>query len=271
MKRMFVFSALVLAASGAMAQYRTLAETSTTAGAGTESGAHTYNTHGDVLANIVASFSLTQLNWNPELHTAELAYDGKYRLFGEQDTTASGGNESIIYTYNTYADLLNNNASSFAFTSINWNPDIKTVGFEYDGKYRLMGERDTSAGAGSESLIYTYDTFADVLSNTWSSFSLTNFNWDSAFHTAGIAYDGKYRLFGEQSTTASAGNESVIFTYDTFADFLSNNASSSSFTQRDLLSTYHTAGYTYEPVPEPATMAALGLGVAAMIRRRKNR
>lgn len=270
MKRMMILSLLTLAAHGAMAQYRVLGETDTSASAGSESFAYSYTSHGDLLANTWSSWQPTQLDWTNIYHTAELAYDGKYRLFGETSTSTSGS-ESVIFTYDTYDDFIAGHYSTSAFTSIDWDSSFRTVGFEYDGLYRLMGETTTTASGGSESVLYTYNSFDDLLANNWASLSVTQIDWNPDFHTAGIAYDGKYRLFGETSTTAGAGVESYVYTYDSYSDLLSNNWSGWSATQLDWNSDYHTAGYTYQAVPEPATMATLGLGALAVLRRRKRK
>lgn len=254
-----------------MAQYCLLAETHTSAGAGSESLAYSYNTHADVMANNFSSSSWTGLNWGADWHTAELAYDGKYRLFGERSTSAGAGEESVIYTYDTYADLVAGNYSSWNYTQFNWSSGWRTVGFEFDGKYRIMGETNTQAAAGFESTVFTYNTFADLIANQWSDFQNTQIDWIPEFHTAGIAYDGnKYRLMCE-TTTQLPGSESAIYTFDTWNDLVNLNYNTWFYTLRNLDPAFHTAGYTYQPVPEPATIAALGLGIAAVIRRRKGR
>lgn len=268
MKYSLAALSMLALAAGASAQFRLLGETDTSLGAGSESALWSYNTHADLLANN-GSGTFTQLDWNPPFHTGELAFDGKYRLLGEVDTAASAGAESAIYTYDTYADLVNGNWSSWSWTQLDWDPKYHTVGLEYDGKYRLMGETDTTSSAGTESVVWTYDTFADLLANN-GTFQWTNFDWSSIYHTGGVAFDGKYRLFGEADTTANgAGSESVVFTYDTFADFMSNNWSNDTFTQINWEPRRVTRGYTYESVPEPATLAVLGLGALALRRRKR--
>ncbi|MEZ6070501.1 MAG: PEP-CTERM sorting domain-containing protein [Pirellulales bacterium] len=158
--------------------------------AGDESYIFNYDTYADLLANNWSSYSATQIDWVSSYSTVGLAYDGVYRLMGEQDTaTHTAGNESVIYTYNTYADLLANNWSSSSVTQIDWNGTYSTVGLDYDGAYRLMGEQDTGTGtAGNESYIYTYNTFADLLANNWSSNSPTQINWNSSYSTGGLVF-----------------------------------------------------------------------------------
>ena len=72
----------------------------------------------------------------------------------------------------------------------------------------------------------------------------------------------QFRLMGEMDTgTGGAGNESYIYSYDTFEDLLANNYSSYSATQIDWSSTYSTAGLAYELTPVPVPRAGLGRGV----------
>ena len=86
----------------------------------------------------------------------------------------------------------------------------------------------------------------------------------------------QFRLMGEMDTgTGGAGNESYIYSYDTFEDLLANNYSSYSATQIDWSSTYSTAGLAYEltPVPVPAAMWLFGsgfLGLVGVARRKKS-
>lgn len=272
MKKLVLIGLGVLAASAAMAQYRVMTEASTTSPPGQQSMMHSYNTHGNVLTNTANGFAWNQWGWIPEYQTAGIAYDGKYRVFGEKDTSSTSGPESVIYTYDTYYDLINGNYSGWSNTQLNWSSEFRTVAFEYDGLYRVMGERWSGGSAGDESFVYTYNTMEDLLANQWAYSQNTQLDWNAGFRTAGLAFEnGKYRLMGESNTHNSAGFESIVYTYDSWSQFIANNWSTWSWTQRDVDPAFNTRGFTYEPVPEPVTLAALGLGVAAMIRKRKSR
>lgn len=272
MKKITLCFGLIWIASGAMAQFRLMGERNTSNTAGNESAIYSYASANALVNNVPTSSSYTQLDLGSSWHTSELAYDGKYRLFVETDTSAGAGAESAVYTYDNYDDLLAGNYSSWSYTFRNVISTAKTVGFEYDGDYLVMVEfKDTSWPAFSESHIYGYHTFEDLLADNWAYSLATPFDWPSDFHTSGIAYDGKYHLMGERATTAGAGAESFMTTFDSYGEFITNNWSAASYTQLNWNSTFHTAGITYEAVPEPATIAALGIGIAAVIRRRKSR
>jgi hypothetical protein len=138
---------------------------------------------------------------------------------------------------------------------------------------QLLLERDTDAGAGSEVFLVTYDSFADLLSNDFSASSFSQLNINANFSAGGLAFDGSaYQLLLERDTDAGAGSEVFLVTYDSFADLLSNDFSASSFSQLNINANFSVGGLVAEvppgveplPIPEPATFAVFGFGLAGL-------
>ena len=81
----------------------------------------------------------------------------QFRLMGEMDTgTGGAGNESYIYSYDTFEDLLANNYSSYSATQIDWSSTYSTAGLAYDGAYHLMGEMDTASASTRSDVVIRF-------------------------------------------------------------------------------------------------------------------
>lgn len=74
-------------------------------------------------------------------------------------------------------------------------------------------------------------------------------------------------MLQKRDSSGGVTGESFLWTFNTFNDLVNLNGSAEQW-QADVISNYRAAGLAYTPVPEPATMAMIGLGAAAILRRR---
>ncbi len=112
----------------------------------------------------------------------------------------------------------------------------------HGAQYRLLLESDANAAGGSEIFLASFGSFADLLSGNTSSASFSQLDINSGFSVGGLTYDGQYRLLLESDANAAGGSEIFLASFGSFADLLSGNTSSASFSQLDINSGFSVAG-----------------------------
>jgi hypothetical protein len=169
-------------------QYRLLLESNADASGGGEVYFVTYNSFTDVVSDNQASAQYGSLDINELYGAGGLAFDGtQYILMLERNDDASGGSEVFFLTYETFADVLADNETSAQFGALDINESYSAGGLTYDGiQYHLLLERNLDASAGAEAFYVSYNSFADLLSNTSASSSFGSIDINEGYSAGGF-------------------------------------------------------------------------------------
>jgi len=284
--------ATIVAASGFLAcagaaqagTARLVLESNADRSGGAELFQASYASYADFLGNAANSTGFLNQDIGADYSVADIAYDhGAYRLLLESNADKSGGAELFVASYNSWADVLNNTASSTQFLDQDIGADYSVHGFTYDGDaYRLLLESNADKSGGAELFIASYSSYADFLGNTASATQFLDQDIGGDYSVAGLGFDnGAYRLLLESNADKSGGAELFIASYNSYADFLGNTASATQFLDQDIGGDYSVHGFEFETdpagpgnggggVPEPATWMMMLAGFAGIgaVRRR---
>jgi hypothetical protein len=170
------------------------------------------------------------------------------QLLLESDADAAGGDEIFLATFDTYTDLVDFNLSNSTFSQVNIRSDFSVGGFAYDGSsYQLLLESDADAVGGDEIFLATFNSFADLIDFNLSNSTFSQVNIRSDFSVGGFSYDGSsYQLLLESDADAAGGDEIFLANFDTFADLIDFNLSSSTFSQVNIRSDFSVGGFSYD-------------------------
>ena len=240
-----------------------------------ELGFNTYDTYADILAANATSSVFSNINVNAPFSTTGITWDGsQFIVMFERDNNVVS-NELGFNTYDTYADILAANATSSVFSNINVNAPFSTTGITWDGsQFIVMFERDNNV-VSNELGFNTYDTYADILAANATSSVFSNINVNAPFSTTGITWDGSQFIVMFERDNNVVSNELGFNTYDTYADILAANATSSVFSNINVNAPFSTTGIYFvgddqgdQQVPEPAPILLMSSVLAGLIFRR---
>ncbi len=246
-----VLGLLVVAALGSPGvafggDFSMLMEANDDASGGEEVFEVSFATIGDVVSNIWLGADFTLVNPAPAFSIRGHAYgDCRHHLLYETDDDSSGGSEVWIGSFPSVADIYSNHWPAGEYSTINVNSLWSVGGFAYDGaQYHVLLETNDDASAGGEVYIMSYNSLADVFSNTQASSTYSQMDITDTFSIVGFTFDGgQYHIVFETDADAGAGDEVWVSSFGSFAEVLSGGFGVLQATQINLNSTFSIAGF----------------------------
>ncbi|MHC4954748.1 MAG: hypothetical protein ACYTGZ_12755, partial [Planctomycetota bacterium] len=193
-----------------------------------------YDSLADFMSDDFASRGFSQLDIASFFSMSGFAHDGsQYHVVLESDPDQGAGSEVFLVSYDSLADFMSGTFASRGFSQLDIAGSFSMGGFAYDGRqYHVVLESDIDEGAGSEVFLVSYDSLADFMSGTFASRGFSQLDIASFFSMSGFAYDGsQYHVVLESDPDQGAGSEVFRVSYDSLADFMSDDFASRGFSQ----------------------------------------
>ena len=151
---------------------------------------------------------------------------------------------------------------------------IAVCGQAFAQPFGLMFERDNDV-ASNELGFNTYATYADILTANATSSTFSNINVNAPFSTTGITWDGSQFIVMFERDNDVTSNELGFNTYATYADILTANATSSTFSNINVNAPFSTTGIYFvgddqgdQQVPGPTPILLMSPVLAGLVFRR---
>lgn len=173
-----------------------------------------------------------------------LASAQPYTLLIESDTDRPGGEEVVQATYDSLADFMSDNPATEDFTDLDLPADWSVVGFAFDGGWYRLLRQDINAIQDNPLNHCTYESLADVISDTFIVCATPDYEVERGFNVVGFAADGQqYHLLLERISDAPGGDEVFVYTYDSILDFLTHNSSGGGYSDLNIGPGFSVRGF----------------------------
>lgn len=167
------------------------------------------------------------------------------------------------YTYSADFFMASNNSNGGAI-----GLDLYTAGFARMARLLIRADGAVIATAPNTSGVLSSFVFTNTVTrNSWNSLQITQVMNSATSSTFSFAVNGLAVTSGTSTVSYTLNNAAGVTATD--ADVQMTNFTVAGAPAVTLSDDYYVDNYRVEAVPEPATMTALGLGAAALLRRRK--
>lgn len=169
-------------------QFHMLVESDADQVAGREFSVLSFNSLADLASGNASDFLISQLNFIGAISSGGLAYDGsQFHLLVESDTDQVAGREFSLLSFNSLADLTSGNISDFAILQLNFGAPYSARGLAYDGsQFHVLAESDADEAPGGEFFVISYNSLADLKSDTAADLFMLPLNFGAQYSAAGF-------------------------------------------------------------------------------------